>query len=70
MIWMVVRVVNCSLRFISDLTLWGQGHACLTDRLALGHGRDSDISEGLPGAPLSLSSTLSPEGPPPALPPP
>ena len=31
----------------------------LSDRLAVGPGRDSDISEGLPGEPLSLSSTLT-----------
>ncbi|KAG5210604.1 hypothetical protein JEQ12_015798 [Ovis aries] len=35
----------------------GRGH--LSDRLAVGPGRDSDISEGLPGEPLSLSSTLT-----------
>ena len=52
-IWMGVRVVNLSLRFISDLILWGKGLGSLSDRLAPGPGRDSDISEGLPGEPLS-----------------
>ena len=54
----------------SDLSLWGKGRGPLSDSLALGPGRESDISEGLPGEPLSLSSTLRPEGPPPAPPPP
>ena len=65
---MGVQVVNLSLRFISDLILWGKGRGSLSDSLAPGPGRDSDISEGLPGEPLSISSTLSPEGPLPAPP--
>ena len=45
--------VNCSLRFISDVSLWGKGRGPLSNRSALGPGRDSDLSEGLPGEPLS-----------------
>ena len=45
--------VNCSLRFIYDLSLWGKGRGPLSDRLVLGPGGDGDISEGLPGEPLS-----------------
>ena len=50
---MGLPVVNSSHRFISDLSLWGKGRSPLSDRSALGPGRDSDISEGLPGEPLS-----------------
>ena len=49
--------MNCSLRFISDMSIWGKRRGPLSDRLALGPGRDSDISEGLPGEPLALSYT-------------
>ena len=49
---MDVPVVNSSFKFISDLSLWGKGRGPLSDRSALGPGRDSDISEGFPGEPL------------------
>ena len=37
----------------SDLSLWGKGRGPLSDSLALGPGKDTDISERLPGEPLS-----------------
>ena len=40
--------MNCSLRFISDLSLWGKRCGPLSDRLALGYGRGSDLSERTP----------------------
>ena len=53
LIWMGLWAVNLSLRFTYDLSIWGKGRGPLSDRLALGPGRESDISEGLPGEPLS-----------------
>ena len=51
--WTGLHVVNSSLRFISDLSLWGKGRGPLSDSLALGPGKDTDISERLPGEPIS-----------------
>ena len=45
--------MNNSLRFISDLSLQWKGRGPLSDKLPLGLGRDSDISEGITGEPLS-----------------